>query len=260
MMMMMIKGGASQPASRAHPHPQRCVCAQPWVMHCISLCGRALTCVFACARVLLLLCPFLVCVSRLQEEGESQTAKCGCLRCAGKRKATAGLNKQTWFSRKYKGVVAPADLLIVLLLAAGVAFFSLTCPDYFAALLFVFALGCWLGYLLVWGVVPALHSPLMSVSNAISGVVMVGALLGISAYAHSDFQTHCRPARLDPLLVAAPDGTPGPMWWCQQRGAATISVNSVAIAAAAINVAGGFTVTQKMLSMFRSSRTASSSK
>ena len=44
-------------------------------------------------------------------------------------------------------------------------------------LLTVFVLACFVGYFVVWGVTPALHSPLMSVSNAISGVVIVGALI-----------------------------------------------------------------------------------
>ena len=49
-------------------------------------------------------------------------------------------------------------------------------------LLTIFTLACFVGYFVVWGVTPALHSPLMSVSNAISGIVIVGALItaGIS--------------------------------------------------------------------------------
>jgi H+-translocating NAD(P) transhydrogenase subunit alpha len=97
---------------------------------------------------------------------------------------------------------------------------TLTTPDGhmpFVALLTIFALGCFVGYYVVWRVTPALHSPLMSVTNAVSSVIIVGALLAAGL----------------PSLGAA-----------QLFGA-------VAVALAAVNIFGGFIVTHRMLSMFK---------
>lgn len=81
----------------------------------------------------------------------------------------------------------------------------------------VFVLACFVGYQVVWKVTPALHTPLMSVTNAISGIIVVGAMVSLS-----------------PELTSAQ----------------TI-LGCIAIFVASINVAGGFLVTQRMLSMFR---------
>src|SRR5204863_3775269 len=81
----------------------------------------------------------------------------------------------------------------------------------------VFALACFVGYYVVWKVTPALHSPLMAVTNAISSVIIVGA-----------------------LLAAGLKGL-GP---AQLFGA-------IAVALAAVNIFGGFIVTHRMLSMFK---------
>jgi H+-translocating NAD(P) transhydrogenase subunit alpha len=89
-------------------------------------------------------------------------------------------------------------------------------PD-FVKQLTVFVLACFVGYQVVWKVTPALHTPLMSVTNAISGIIVVGALL-----------------------------TLGDSW----SSPATL-LSAVAIFVASINVAGGFLVTQRMLGMFR---------
>ncbi len=89
--------------------------------------------------------------------------------------------------------------------------------DAFLQHLTVFVLACFVGYQVVWKVTPALHTPLMSVTNAISGIILVGAMLSIET----------SPTSLVSILAA------------------------VAIFVAAINVAGGFLVTQRMLSMFR---------
>ena len=80
----------------------------------------------------------------------------------------------------------------------------------------VFTLSCFVGYMVVWNVTPALHTPLMSVTNAISGIIVLGGMLFIS----SDNQ-------------------------------AVQIVSGVAVLIATINVAGGFLVTQRMLKMFR---------
>lgn len=83
--------------------------------------------------------------------------------------------------------------------------------------LLVFVLAIFVGYHVIWNVTPALHTPLMSVTNAISSVIIVGAILAAG------------PAKID-------------------FGS---SMGAVAVGLAAINVAGGFLVTQRMLQMFK---------
>ena len=102
--------------------------------------------------------------------------------------------------------------------AVGVLFLWLTsiAPAAFLSHLTVFVLACVVGYYVVWNVSHALHTPLMAVTNAISGIIIVGALLQIS------------------------------------QGNFFISVLAfIAILVASINIFGGFRVTQRMLSMFR---------
>jgi H+-translocating NAD(P) transhydrogenase subunit alpha len=89
-------------------------------------------------------------------------------------------------------------------------------PPAFLAQLTVFILACFVGYMVVWNVKAALHTPLMSVTNAISGIIAVGAVLQISS-----------PKPLVAVLAA------------------------VAILISTINIAGGFLVTQRMLTMFK---------
>ena len=81
----------------------------------------------------------------------------------------------------------------------------------------VFALACFVGYYVVWRVTPALHSPLMSVTNAISSVIIVGA-----------------------LIAAGPAGF-----------SVAKVMGFVAVILASINIFGGFIVTQRMLQMFK---------
>ncbi len=81
----------------------------------------------------------------------------------------------------------------------------------------VFVLAIFVGYHIVWNVTPALHTPLMSVTNAISGIILVGAMLAAGS-AESDWG----------------------VW-----------LGAVAVTLASINVFGGFLVTQRMLEMFR---------
>ena len=87
----------------------------------------------------------------------------------------------------------------------------------FVALLTIFALACFVGYYVVWRVTPALHSPLMAVTNAVSSVIIVGA-----------------------LLAAGLKGL----------GAAQL-FGFIAVALAAVNIFGGFIVTHRMLTMFK---------
>ena len=87
----------------------------------------------------------------------------------------------------------------------------------------IFVLAIFVGYYVVWSVTPALHTPLMSVTNAISSVIIVGALL--AAAAHTG------------------EGSAG-LWVSKGAGA-------IAVALAAVNIFGGFLVTQRMLAMYR---------
>ncbi|MBT4524671.1 MAG: hypothetical protein HOC21_07095, partial [Phycisphaerae bacterium] len=81
----------------------------------------------------------------------------------------------------------------------------------------VFVLACFVGWQVIWNVKPALHTPLMSVTNAISGIIIIGGILQIS----------------------------------QSEINASVILGAAAILLAAINVVGGFLVTNRMLAMFR---------
>ena len=96
--------------------------------------------------------------------------------------------------------------------------------DPFVFRLSIFVLAIFVGYFVVWGVTPALHTPLMSVTNAISSVIIVGALLAAAAHGGA--------------------GSAGSMWISKGAGA-------VAAGLAAVNIFGGFLVTQRMLAMYR---------
>ena len=90
----------------------------------------------------------------------------------------------------------------------------------FIFLLTIFLLACFVGYYVVWNVTPALHSPLMAVTNGISSVIIVGAMLttGLS------------------------------------RGLLPHLLGFIGLTLASVNIFGGFLVTQRMLSMFKSKR------
>ena len=110
------------------------------------------------------------------------------------------------------GLAISVVAIAVALLAMG-----LVAPPAFLSHLTVFALACIVGWQVVWNVTPALHTPLMSVTNAISGIIVVGGMLAISG-----------PITSAPVVLGA-----------------------LAILLASINIAGGFLVTQRMLRMFR---------
>ncbi|HXI86885.1 MAG TPA: proton-translocating transhydrogenase family protein [Parvularculaceae bacterium] len=95
-------------------------------------------------------------------------------------------------------------------------------PSDFVYLLAIFVLAIFVGYYVVWSVTPALHTPLMSVTNAISSVVIVGALLAVGAN-----------------LEGATGGG-----WSKLFG-------FLATALASVNIFGGFLVTQRMLAMYK---------
>ncbi len=84
--------------------------------------------------------------------------------------------------------------------------------------LYVFVLACFVGYFVIWGVTPSLHTPLISLTNAISGIILVGA-----------------------LLVAG----------FESKSGAVGALGFLAVLLASINIFGGFVVTQRMLAMFK---------
>ena len=93
--------------------------------------------------------------------------------------------------------------------------------DPFVFRLSIFVLAIFVGYYVVWSVTPALHTPLMSVTNAISSVIVVGALIAVSVVAMGNAS-----------------------WTSKALG-------FVALTLACVNIFGGFLVTSRMLSMYR---------
>jgi NAD(P) transhydrogenase subunit alpha len=91
----------------------------------------------------------------------------------------------------------------------------------------VFVLACFVGYMVVWNVTAALHTPLMSVTNAISSIIAIGALVQIA-----------------PPLSSDPGATSRPSGWILGLAVASLVMVS-------INMFGGFAVTRRMLGMFR---------
>jgi H+-translocating NAD(P) transhydrogenase subunit alpha len=87
----------------------------------------------------------------------------------------------------------------------------------FLSILSVFVLACFVGYYVVWSVTPALHTPLMSVTNAISSVIVVGGLIAALSW-----------------------GATGTKW-----------LGLAAVVLASINIFGGFAVTARMLAMYQ---------
>jgi NAD(P) transhydrogenase subunit alpha len=110
-----------------------------------------------------------------------------------------------------------ASVLVAASLAAAAAIpIGMYAPEAFRRHVTVFVLACFLGWQVVWNVAPALHTPLMAVTNAISGIIVVGGLLQLSG-----------------------DGVIGP------------ALGFMAVALASVNIFGGFAVTRRMLAMFQ---------
>lgn len=122
--------------------------------------------------------------------------------------ATKLANQATQMAQDAASLANQATLLTQQTAGGGSAFISL---------LTVFVLAVFVGYYVVWGVTPALHSPLMSVTNAVSSVVIVGA-----------------------LIAAGPAGF-----------SAAKVMGFLAVVLASVNIFGGFIVTQRMLAMFK---------
>lgn len=112
---------------------------------------------------------------------------------------------------------SPYGFLVPLLVGSLVLLgLGAVAPPSFMAHFTVFVLACFVGYMVIWNVSPSLHTPLMSVTNAISSIIIIGALLQISS---------------DSVLIRILSGT--------------------AVLITSVNVFGGFAVTRRMLEMFR---------
>jgi len=124
------------------------------------------------------------------------------------------------------GAPMSAKSLAILFAVAAVLFWFIGAfaPAAFLGHFTVFVLACFIGYMVVWNVTPALHTPLMSVTNAISSIIAIGALVQI---APPDAAAGGRPDELIRWLAFA------------------------ALVLTAVNMFGGFAVTRRMLAMFR---------
>lgn len=136
--------------------------------------------------------------------------------------ASATIDKQStgstsMFSARVFDLCTLGEGLLLVLTGAFFAIVAIFAPSNFVNQLLYFILAGVLGYYLIWAVEPALFSPLMSTSNSLSGVVIIGGMLMVS----------------------------------NTRGSATSNLGAVSIAVAAINVFGGFAVSYRMLLMFR---------
>ena len=122
------------------------------------------------------------------------------------------------FVRKSQDLANEASLLtekLKLLHSTKIQVANEVDPIIFAITIFILA--CFIGYYVVWRVTPALHTPLMAVTNAISGIIIVGAIIALGA---------------------------------KEPGLVQIS-SLFAVIIASINIFGGFVVTQRMLAMFK---------
>jgi len=140
------------------------------------------------------------------------------------KSAAAPLAKKGHGHGEPSGPMPAGKLVIVAAITA--ALFVLVgayAPAAFLSHFTVFVLACFVGYMVVWNVKPALHTPLMSVTNAISSIIAIGALVQIS-----------------PMANAA-----------ERPNTLIIVLASLALVLTAINMFGGFAVTQRMLAMFR---------
>ena len=117
-------------------------------------------------------------------------------------------------NRRSSGSQGAAAAVILALALVGLGSVA---PQEFLSHLTIFVLACFVGWQVIWKVTPALHTPLMSVTNAISGIILIGGM----------------------LQIAGPSVSP------------VVLLGAAAVLLATINVAGGFLVTQRMLRMFR---------
>lgn len=124
--------------------------------------------------------------------------------------AAAVANSAQELAQQAAGLALVAGGLDTIVVAGG-------SPDFLVMGIIIFTLACFVGYHVVWRVTPALHSPLMAITNAISSVIIVGALLA---------------AGLPDMSFAK-------------------VIGFIAVLLAGINIFGGFMVTRRMLAMFK---------
>jgi NAD(P) transhydrogenase subunit alpha len=140
--------------------------------------------------------------------------------------AAAPAAKKAAHAHGPSGPMATGTLAVVF--GVGAALFLLIgafAPASFLAHFTVFVLACFIGYMVIWNVTPSLHTPLMSVTNAISSIIAVGALVQVA-----------------PPLGEGAAGRPGGL---------ILGLAVVALLLTAVNMFGGFAVTRRMLAMFR---------
>ena len=118
-----------------------------------------------------------------------------------------------------KKLILTAALAASMALPAYAAEGSAISPTVYLAA--IFAMACFVGYYVVWSVTPALHTPLMAVTNAISSVIIVGAIIAATASG------------------------------AVQGGWVAKALGGVGVALASVNIFGGFLVTQRMLAMYK---------
>ena len=122
--------------------------------------------------------------------------------------------------------MAGAKLAIMFAVTALIfLFIGAYAPVAFLGHFTVFVLACFIGYMVVWNVTPSLHTPLMSVTNAISSIIAIGALVQVAP----------------PLAGGVAD----------RPNALILGLAVFALALTAVNMFGGFAVTRRMLAMFR---------
>jgi NAD(P) transhydrogenase subunit alpha len=123
--------------------------------------------------------------------------------------------------------MAAKSLAIVFAIGAlALLVVGLFAPASFLSHFTVFVLACFIGYMVIWNVTPSLHTPLMSVTNAISSIIAIGALVQVAP----------------PLIAGAGTDRPSQL---------ILGLSVLALALTAVNMFGGFAVTRRMLAMFR---------
>ena len=147
---------------------------------------------------------------KIQAIGKQETAAPKQVELTAEEKAAVELKKERAIGRRQAALLAIGGLFMLLIGAYA--------PASFMQHFIVFALSCFVGFQVIWNVSHALHTPLMAVTNAISGIIIIGAL----------------------LQLGSPDGLVG-------------ILASISVLIATINIVGGFMVTRRMLAMFQKS-------
>ena len=146
---------------------------------------------------------------------------------AAKPAAAAAPAKKSGHGHGGGGEPASARSLAMIAIVGGALFWLVGAfaPATFLAHFTVFVLACFVGYMVIWNVTPSLHTPLMSVTNAISSIIAVGALIQVA-----------------PPLAAGVSDRPDRL---------ILGLAVLALTLTAVNMFGGFAVTRRMLAMFR---------